>query len=689
MNERTTELWPLLNALCENRLTLEDAARLEQLVLSSPEARELYVSYLNLHGALYWDAVGGLAVRPSHGNQPVSPQRVSRRRQLQYGFAGTVLLAAMLLMAVLLNRQIPSINPAQSPEVVQQTIPAQVEESRPVTSPGPRSPIRLNQELMTSSTDNHDLHQPPASEAVSAVDAVHDNLPLNSNLPTDVQRPVALINHRLQSSWNQAGVTSSERAEDGAWMRRVYLDLTGHIPSVDEVRKFLADRREDKRVKLVEQLLDDPEFARNLTTLWTNLLVGRVSGEQVDRTALQKFLRTSFARNQGWDVIVADLVSAEGRADENGAANFLIAHLNNQAVPATAITARLFLGIQVQCTQCHRHPFGNGQQADFWELNSFFHQTESVTVNRRDPRTNRMSPVAELVSQPTGGPTYYETPNGVMKVVYPKYHGREISPEPSVNRRQELARLMVEADGSQLAQAFVNRTWNHFFGYGFTQPIDDMGPHNPISHPELLRELGEEFQSSGYDIKRLAKWICLSDAYQLSSRLHTGNEADQPDRGETPLFSRVYPRPMSAEQLYDSFLIATKAHQAHVSDWTQAEAQRQDWLKQFIISFGTEENDEANTFDGTVTQALTLMNGPLIEQALQPAAGTYLGEVLRKPGSEEDRIERLCLAALSRKPNSRELAAMHKLVRKSPTGVEGYQDLFWALLNSNEFSVTY
>jgi hypothetical protein len=248
---------------------------------------------------------------------------------------------------------------------------------------------------------------------------------------------------------------------------------------------------------------------------------------------------------------------------------------------------------------------------------------------------------------------------------------------------------MTEDDGLQLAKAFVNRTWERFFGFGFTRPIDDMGPHNLPSHPELLADLANEFRQSGYDVKQLARWICLSDAYQLSSRLTDGNRIDDPERGETPLFSRVYPRPMSVEQLYDSFLVATKAHQSGVADWTEAEAQRQEWLSQFIVSFGTEENDEANTFEGTVTQALTLMNGPLIDKALEPSPGTYLGEVLRQPGSETEKIEQLCLAALSRKPTSRELPAMQKLVRKSPTGVEGYQDLFWALLNSNEFSATY
>jgi len=691
------ELDQLLNALCERRLTSAQAARLEQLVLSSPNARWRYVTYLDLHGTLYWDAVGGLAAAQQSGAYETLPAAsiipaVNSRAWRRQHVAISASLAALLLVGILWWKTAPTGHVTPTEVVVQpaETPSPAISDHPAPTIAGPRQPVRLGSQDSTlpiaTITDPPEVTTPSNTPPVET----QASLVLDAALPTDVQRPVAVINHRIRASWTAANVSPSARAEDAAWLRRVFLDLTGRIPTVAEVRGFLDDRRADKRTLLVDRLLDEPEYVRNLTTQWANLLVGRVAGAQVDRPALQKFLRTSFAQNRGWDAIVTDLVAAEGRADENGAANFLIAHLNNQAVPATAITARLFLGVQVQCTQCHHHPAGAGLQTDFWELNSFFHQTQAVTLQQRDAITGQVkSTVAELVSQPTGGPTFYEMPNGVMKAVYPRYHGQDISPDPSVNRRQELARLMTEDDGAQLAAAFVNRTWQHFFGYGFTRPVDDMGPHNPASHPELLAELATEFRQSGYDIKQLTRWICLSEPYQLSSRFDETNQLDNPERGEVALFSRVYPRPMTVEQLYDSFLVATKAHQAHAADWTQAEAQRQAWLQQFIVSFQTEENDEANTFDGTVTQALTLMNGPLIDKALEPSAGTYLAEVLRKPGNDTEKIEQLCLAALSRKPSPRELTAMHKLVRKSPGNVEGYQDLFWALLNSNEFSVTY
>lgn len=709
MPQVSDEMWDLLNALCERRLTRAQAARLEELVLSSPEARWQYLTYLHLHGTLYWDAAGGLAAsrlppdlqpameKPAAATESPSAAPTAIRRRVGL-WATAASLVAVVLLAVVVGR--PREHRVEDPRNVVVANPAPNNPSPPPsTRPvAPRQPIQLAPQTSVAQTKGGESEDEGTSAANSRSERRNAALPLDPNLPASVQRPVALINHEIRAGWQAAGVTPSERAEDGAWLRRVYLNLAGHIPTAEETRRFLADRRADKRQRVVEQLLDDPAYVRNMTMRWANLLVGRAPSPMVDRAALEKFLRTSFAENRGWHEIVTDLVAAEGRSDENGAANFLIAHLNNQAVPATAITARLFLGEQVQCTQCHNHPSGTSRQNDFWEFNSFFHQTKALLLTDRDPTTGRIkSQVMELVSQPIGGPTFYETVQGVMKAVYPRYHDKEVSPDPEVNRRRELARLMVEEDGRQLAAAFVNRTWQQFFGFGFTRQVDDMGPHSPASHPDLLEALAEAFRESGYDVKQLMRWICLSEPYQLSSRFNETNEIDDPEKGEMPLFSRVYPQPMTLEQLYDSFLVATKAHQVGAADWTAAEAQRQEWLRQFVVSFGTEENDEANTFEGTVTQALTLMNGPMIQKALETTSGTYLGEVLRTPASEVEKIERLCLAALSRKPSARELAAMRKLVHGSArlpvnsqvSGVEGYQDLFWALLNSNEFAVVY
>ncbi|MDP1799567.1 MAG: DUF1553 domain-containing protein, partial [Planctomycetaceae bacterium] len=447
------------------------------------------------------------------------------------------------------------------------------------------------------------------------------------------------------------------------------------------------------------------DYARNFAGVWSNLLIGRHPQQRVNRPAFEKFLRMSFAANRPWNTMVAEIVGADGRTDQNGAANFLVAHLNNQAVPATAITARVFLGIQVQCAQCHNNPLNDMKQATFWELNSLFQQTDSIERWVRDPRTGRNEyAFTELVNKPEGGPIFFEAQNGLMKVAFPRFAGQEVDAGPEINRRGELARIMTEGEQPQLAAAFVNRLWAHFLGAGFTNPIDDMpidetGSHNPPSHPEVLDHLSKEFISSGYDVKHLIRLICASAPYQLSSHPTATSTNDDPANGELPSFTRAYLKPMTAEQLYDSLVTATRAHESRVSDWEAAEEQRQKWMDQFVVSLENDENDEQGTLSGTYAQALMLMNGELIDRALDLSPGTFLGELIRDKRSETDKIRRLCIAALSRQPTAKELAAMQKIVREagaaknrpgSPRGPgSGYQDLFWALLNANEFALVH
>jgi len=408
-------------------------------------------------------------------------------------------------------------------------------------------------------------------------------------------------------------------------------------------------------------------------------------------------LRRSFAHNRPWNEMVVDLIAAEGDDEQNGAANFLLAHLNNQAVPATAITSRLFLGVQMQCTQCHNHPFNDSKQSQFWQFNSFFHQTKRLSRRRRDPRTGRMQTVSLLVSRAVGGPTYFETRQGVLKAVYPRFAGTSIDPGAQVNRREALARLMVSGETPLVAQAMVNRMWAHFFGYGFTRPIDDMGPHHAPTHPELLDRLSREFVFSGYDLKQLIRWICLSRGYQLTSRFGESNRIDNPAVGEAPLFSRMYVKPLTAEQLYDSVLVATRADETGVSRWDDVVRRREKWLQQFVRTFGTDENDEATSFDGTIPQALMMMNSELVRKALSPRPGTYFHDMLTRSNNDVQIIRGLALAALSRYPTSEETASVHRLLReriarasrnprqRQQARTEALQDIFWAYLNSAEF----
>ncbi len=710
VQQSPAELQLLLDGLCEDRLTPDQMSRLEHLVLTSSEARWQYLTYMDLHGTLYWDAAGAGSPEPLSSQEmpvyvapeeitPTVPSASKKRSGQRMSLAIGALTACLAIMFFVVWQQPVPVNPpvVTVPETVSKNIAAVIPTER-VRSTIPRKhgpPISIDQpvnEHEAGSSGDSLLVQEPKPVLEPKPDVFTTDTPSPSLVSSETV--IARINDELQTRWNVLSLLPSARADDSEWLRRVYLDIMGRVPTVSEAQAFLADKREQKRETLVDELLNDSGYARNFTTKWTNLLIGRSSNPQVNREAFEKFLRVSFAGNRPWNQIVADLISAEGNNSENGATNFLIAHLNNDATPATAVCSKLFLGRQVHCNQCHNNPYDKTKQLAFWELNSFFQQTTSVYRQRRDPNTGRLlSGFTELVTRDAGGPTYFETQNGLMQVAYPRYDGKVVDSSPETNRRSELARLMTTGEQPQLAAAFINRMWEHFFGIGFTRNADDMGPHEPASHPELLASLSEQFMRSGYDIKQLIHWICLSEPYQLSSRFSESNRNDDPSLGDLPAFSRMYVKPMTAEQTYDSFLTATKAHQVGAVDWTQAERNRQQWLRQFVVAFHTDENDEKMAFEGSIGNALSLMNGPLIDKALDTSAGSFLGEIVRQMSSEAEKIRSLCLATLSRPPSPSEFSSMKKMLRDASVSHDGkphlneaYQDLFWALLNSNEFA---
>jgi len=302
------------------------------------------------------------------------------------------------------------------------------------------------------------------------------------------------------------------------------------------------------------------------------------------------------------------------------------------------------------------------------------------------------------MGDPEDADIYYELRNGKMKVAYPVFvDGTSLAAKyadegedfgnrgylADVNRREELAGLILAS--REFDRAIVNRLWAHFLGYGFTKPVDDIGPHNPPSHPELLDQLGQQFRNAQFDLKQLMRWIVLSEPYRLSSRIIDRNESDDPALGARPMFSRFYLRQMEAEQLYESLLVATAA------DNTLSRADREDmkdrWLRQFSTAFGTDDNAEATTFNGSIPQALTLMNGELVRRATGNQLGSMLYLVAADPKMDNgEKIRYLYLAAFSRLPTRQELAISNELLAARGGNVgAALQDIWWALLNTNEF----
>ena len=511
---------------------------------------------------------------------------------------------------------------------------------------------------------------------------------------------VALIDSVISRTWEEQKVVAADAATDEEWCRRTFLRLLGRIPTAAEVRGFAESRSPDKREKLVDQLLNDEayaeEYARNWSGFWTNTLLGRAGGMSPDdsysREGLQRYLWDAVQQNKPYDAMAFELLTATGSShpeapDFNGATNFLLAGIDDDATLATSQTSRVFLGQQVQCVQCHNHPTNDRKQDEFWEMNAFFRQMKA-----RGRGADQ-----QLVDQDFRGRSgegenaevYFEQLNGRVKAVYPVLpDGTEIPRSGNVadvNRREALATWLVRSP--QFSRALVNRMWSHFFGFGFTKPVDDMGTHRDVSHPQLLTPLAEQLAAHGYDTKALMRWLALRRPFNLSSRMKAESIADAPYAGTQPLFSHYYTRELQPEEVYESLMLAARSPSSErLTDFATQFHARQSWLGQFMEEMGTDEGNEINTFHGDIRQSLEMMNGPLMQQATSNEEGSLLHQVVNSKMSQNEKIEHLFLAALSRKPSKKEMGAVNQLVAANKgNAAAAFQDIWWALLNSNEF----
>ncbi|MCO6457581.1 MAG: DUF1549 domain-containing protein, partial [Pirellulaceae bacterium] len=517
--------------------------------------------------------------------------------------------------------------------------------------------------------------------------------------PLPAEQVVRFVNTQLRTAWEQAEVRPAEPATEAEWCRRVFLRVLGRIPLVEELETFLADSAADKRERLVERLLHESPYvdqmADHWSGFWTNVLAGRTGGLDKnapgDRQALQVWLRRAIVEGRPFDQMAYELISATGSTspeapDYNPAVHYLLINMDPRATLATTRTTQAFLGKQLQCAQCHHHPSNEWAQEQFWQFSAFFRQMRV----ERDGAAGHF----RLVNRDFAGEggrdageaeVYFERLDGKLQAAYPVFLGGEaISPSgrlEDVDRRLELARL-VRSSGD-LSRAVVNRVWAHFFGHGFTNAVDDMGPHSPPSHPELLEQLAGQFSAHKYDLRALLRWIALSEAFGLSSRVTEGTLADRPDAGSQPLFSRYYTRQLPPEEVYHSLeLVAAARAEGQTPGTEQA---RLDWLGQFTRNMGTDEATETSTYAGDIRQSLIIMNGPLMRQATTPRAGSVLQQVLASEMPAEEKVEHLFLAALSRQPTRRELTLIGQMLDSAGDLNTALQDVWWALLNSNEF----
>ncbi len=496
------------------------------------------------------------------------------------------------------------------------------------------------------------------------------------------QALAARIDKLLAAAWAVAKVEPAPPADDAEFLRRIYLDLAGRIPSVSEVRAFLKDPRPDKRQRVIEKLLGSPRYVTHFGNYWRSLMLPEASANfQVRFTVpqFQAWLESQLRENVGYDKLARALLTVAinrndgvrvggGRAGGQDPMGFYVAKEFKPENLAASLS-RLFLGVRVECAQCHNHPFADWKREQFWGMAAFFAGIERRQQGDFTTPTGENADKREI------------TIAGTERVVPATFlDGKQPKFESGVSPRATLADWMASPDNPFFARAAVNRMWAHLLGTGIIEPVDEMvGGESTPSHPELLDELARAFAASNFDLKFLIRAITYSKAYQLTSR------ADDKGTDEARLFTRMPLRGLTPEQLWDSLAEATGFHDPQGSDpnvvFRGGNSPRQEFLTKFANQ--TERAVEAQT---SILQALALMNGRVIAEETSIDRSNLLAGILDAPFfNTESRIETLYLATLTRPPTAKERERVLKYLDEAPDKKAALADVFWALLNSSEF----
>jgi len=509
------------------------------------------------------------------------------------------------------------------------------------------------------------------------------------------------IDREIDARLDAAKVPPSPPAGDAEFCRRVHLDLTGRLPTPERVVAFLDSKDPDKRARLIDELLDTPEFGQRFADYWTTLFVKRNDANaRINSAPFRKWLAGRFNEGAGWDRMVTEMITAGG--DIAPASLFLLTNRENDLSPSrTAATVGvLFLGVQVQCAECHRHPFTRDwRREDFWGLAAFFSRTHLVAkskdanglpvihdvdesprvfVPRPDPRKPPPPPGEHLPPGVLEIPDATDTMKRVGRARARYLEGDEADLGETGSYRVPFAAWLTSGDNRYFARAYANRMWSYFFARGLVNPVDDMNPANEPSHPAALEALRRELVASGFDTKHLVRCICNTRAYQRTSAVAAGNEND------STLFSHAAVKAVNGPVLFGLLEQVLGKPKGAVEKAVRGDGDRKKGgsaARSTLDLLDTAGYDESpDEYTAGVPQALRLMNVVL------PHWTAPLAEQLARSGGEPERVvERLYLLTLSRRPTpeERKEVAAFLAARKDPAA--GYAGLLWVLLSSPEF----
>lgn len=504
----------------------------------------------------------------------------------------------------------------------------------------------------------------------------------------DVAPVVAEIDRQIATALDSAGLIPSPVADDAEFLRRATLDITGRVPTYGAAAAFLDRPDPQKRATLVDELVASREFGVSLANRWREWIAPR------DRTNVKggadrfgAWLADQFNANRPWNELVVELLTTEADMYRAPQAAFVRANSQESAPKPgllAAATARLFLGVQLGCAECHDHPYAEWKQADFWSTAAFFSRVRkksksdaTLTEDAPEEASRVGAALAEasiVIPEGSGKASGQAVPARFLG-------GGRAALSPAGPWRPVLAAWITSGDNPYFARAFVNRLWAQFFGRGLVNPVDDFRTENPPTHPALLDRLAEEFVASGYDVQHLVRCICRSQAYQRTSRPTPQNESD------ARWYSHMAIKVMTPEVLYDSLHVVVNAQPGGApaakkkSGMSRSAPVTLDSRDAFIRFFGASADAErGDSYAYGIPHLLRFMNAPEFN-----APAPFIGEQLAAGATPDAMLDMLYLVALARRPTDRERQRMLDFIAGREAEPLAYGGVLWILLSTSEF----
>jgi hypothetical protein len=483
---------------------------------------------------------------------------------------------------------------------------------------------------------------------------------------------VNYIDHLVAAKLNKLRIAPSGICDDETFLRRVYLDIVGLPPTVEEYDAFMASTSPDKRARLIDELLERKEFSEIWVNKWAELLQVKTSNQVSPKSMVlyYNWLVDRIAKNMPMDQMVQELIGASGGTFKNAATNYYQEVRQNLQLAENV--AQVFMGMRIQCAQCHNHPFDRWTQNDYYGFAAFFAQ-----IGRKRGEDYRET----IIFNSGGGDVRHPVTREVMK---PKYLGGEIPDVNGKDRRTVLAEWLASPRNPWFATSFANRVWAHFMGIGIVEPVDDFRVSNPASNPELLAALGEKFTASKYDLKTLVRDICNSRTYQRTTQRNESNSSDERN------FAHANLRRIKAESLLDTLSAVSNTKDKFQGLPLGARAvQIADGRRStyFLTTFGRATRETVCScevkMEPTLSQALHLLNGDTTNTKIRNS--DVITRLLAAKKYPEERIIELYVRCLSRRPTSEEIEKLRPVLGEGSNQKQALEDIFWALLNSREF----